>query len=271
MSSKPKGSSKPKAAKGSKGAPSDQISNGASHSSPSNLVQGTPLPARRFKKRYAACAVLVVLAGLSMMGTARRALTQLNLVGPIFGPVPTPSPSVRPSPARPAWLEGTAIVTMASGDHHARLAVALVQSLRDVETRIPNIVVLLPRGGIGSKDCQNDTWRREVKRDTIPCPDAKTAIAAEIISQIYIDTLQRLGAETRVVNAIPTTPFTEGIPGGSVWFWGMAFNKLLIFNMTEFRKILWMDSDTLVLQNVDDLMLEPMFTGGFTYDCCKPG
>lgn len=48
----------------------------------------------------------------------------------------------------------TAIVTLATGDQAARLAISLVQSLRDVETKIPNVIVMLSRGGVGSADCQ---------------------------------------------------------------------------------------------------------------------
>jgi len=49
----------------------------------------------------------------------------------------------------------------------------------------------------------------------------------------------------------------------------MAFNKLRVFNLTQYRKLLWMDADTLVLKNVDHLLLEPMFTASFTYACCN--
>ena len=30
--------------------------------------------------------------------------------------------------------------------------------------------------------------------------------------------------------------------------WGMSLNKMQVFNMTQFRKIVFMDSDTLVFQ-----------------------
>lgn len=50
----------------------------------------------------------------------------------------------------------------------------------------------------------------------------------------------------------------------------MALNKLHVFNMTRFRKLLWMDADTLVLRNVDHLLHRPMFTASFTVDCCNP-
>lgn len=118
----------------------------------------------------------------------------------------------------PAYLHDTAIVTMATGDGHARLAIALVQSLRDVGTRVPHIVVLLSRGGVGSKDCQDYTWKKAHGRGEVDCSGPNT-IAEEIISERYIAVLQHLGAEVRVIDPIPETPFTKAIPGGRSVFW----------------------------------------------------
>lgn len=39
--------------------------------------------------------------------------------------------------------------------------------------------------------------------------------------------------------------------------------------MTQYRKLLWMDADTLALKNIDHLLKEPMFTAAFTFDCCN--
>ena len=60
-------------------------------------------------------------------------------------------------------LEGTAIVTMATGDAAARSATALMQSLRDVGTRVPQLIVLLFRGGHGSKWCDNYARKKAVR------------------------------------------------------------------------------------------------------------
>ena len=59
-------------------------------------------------------------------------------------------------------LQGTAIVTMATGDTAARGATALMQSLRDSGTRVPTLLVLLFRGGHGSEWCK-DYARREAR------------------------------------------------------------------------------------------------------------
>ena len=39
--------------------------------------------------------------------------------------------------------------------------------------------------------------------------------------------------------------------------------------MTQYKKLLWMDSDTLILKNIDHLFLKPMLTAAFTYACCN--
>lgn len=62
-------------------------------------------------------------------------------------------------------LEGTAIVTMATGDTAARGATALMQSLRDAGTRVPTLLVLLFRGGHGSEWCRNYERREARGRD----------------------------------------------------------------------------------------------------------
>jgi alpha-N-acetylglucosamine transferase len=37
-----------------------------------------------------------------------------------------------------------------------------------------------------------------------------------------------------------------------------------VFNATDYKKVLWMDGDTLVLKNIDHLFRRPMLTGAFT-------
>lgn len=76
-------------------------------------------------------------------------------------------------PALPGPYEGAAIVTLAGGDTSAKHAIVLIQSLRDVGTVLP-IVVLLARGGLGSAACQNNTWRRINNRDHIQCTGPDT-------------------------------------------------------------------------------------------------
>ena len=141
-------------------------------------------------------------------------------------------------------MTGTAYVTLASGNDAARSVIVLVQALRDVNTRVDKIVVMLSRGGMGSTECRGEdggAWKRANKREHIHHCGGPDTIAEEIVSPQYLATLTKLGATIMVVDEIPSTPFTEAIPGGRATFWGMALNKLRVFNMTQFKKVIWMD------------------------------
>ena len=100
---------------------------------------------------------------------------------------------------------------------------------------------------------------------------SRHTVEDDIISQRYLDALALLGAEVRIIEEIPNTIYTSMIPGGRATFWGMSFNKLRIFAMTEFRKILFIDADVLIMRNIDHVLLEPDFTAAFTTECCNAG
>ena len=114
-------------------------------------------------------------------------------------------------------LRGTAIVTLATGDAAARHAIALIKTLRDSGTRVPSIVVLLSRGGMGSADCHNETLRNARNRH-YHC-SSPLAEADDIVSQRYIDGFARLGASVRIIDPIKDTKYTALIPGGRATFW----------------------------------------------------
>jgi hypothetical protein len=166
-----------------------------------------------------------------------------------------------------AYLQDTAIITMATGDASAKDAIALMQSLRDVGTQVPHLIVLLVRGGTGSSDCTNSTWRAIHDREKVD-RSATNTIAPEIASQRYLDVFARQGVRTLLIDPVPDTPYTK-IPGGRKIFWGMAFNKLRVFGMTKYKKIMWMDSDAFVIKNIDNLMKEPALTGAIVTACCN--
>lgn len=175
---------------------------------------------------------------------------------------------VEASPTQPpSKYPGAAIITLAGGDVSGRNLVALLQSLRDVNTTLP-IVVLLARGGLGSAVCSDQDWKARNNRSNVRCGSADT-IAEEIVSPQYLDTFRRLGAEIRVIPWLPRTRYTVEVAGGLDSFWGYSLNRLVIFNMTEFKKLIYMDTDTLVLKNIDHLALEPTFTSAFTHSCCN--
>lgn len=139
-----------------------------------------------------------------------------------------------------------AIITMVAGNSAARHVVALVQSLVDVGTKTP-IVVMLQQGGGGSPECIDDKWKHSVGRSTVRC-DGDDTVPEEIISGFYVKILKKLGAHLMVTPEIPRTQYTKNIAGGTQMFWGMSLNRLQIFKMTQFKKLLYMDSDTLVLK-----------------------
>ena len=88
-------------------------------------------------------------------------------------------------------------------------------------------------------------------------------IVEELISPVFADALRRLGAVLIVTDEIPRTQWTERIAGGRSMSWGLSLNKMQIFNMTQYRKIVFMDADTIVFKNLDHLFGPeyPMFTG----------
>ena len=175
----------------------------------------------------------------------------------------------RATAAYEAQFADTAFITLAVGDAAAKHAVALLQEMRDTNSVIPRFIVLLSRGGMGSEDCHNETLRN-MRGKHYRC-SSKYAEIDDIVSQRYLDAFSRLGAEVRVIEEIPNTMYTSMIPGGRATFWGMSFNKLRIFDFVEFKKILFVDADVMVMRNIDYVMLEPDFTAAFTTECCNGG
>ena len=163
----------------------------------------------------------------------------------------------------------TAFVTMATGNDAARLAIVLIQSLRDVGTSPDHdIVVLVVRGAGVAPECLDAAWMKARGREGIDCKGPHT-VAEELIAEPYVRTLERLGAKLRVIDPIPSTQYTDGIAGGRQTFWGMSLNRMVIWNMTEYKKVVWMDGDTIVVRNVDHLFNYPTFTSSVTHACCS--
>ena len=141
----------------------------------------------------------------------------------IASSVPSPAPvnvgsvihiDTIPSPGR-----DRAIVTLATGDEAARMALALVQSLRDVGTDPHvDIVVLLFPGGVASQECFQGDWRRAHGRENVRC-GGDDAVAEEIINPHYVASFRRLGCKVVVMPPIPRYDSTRDIPGGTSSFW----------------------------------------------------
>eukprot|EP00276_Gloeochaete_wittrockiana_P019197 CAMPEP_0184341890 /NCGR_PEP_ID=MMETSP1089-20130417/10493_1 /TAXON_ID=38269 ORGANISM="Gloeochaete wittrockiana, Strain SAG46.84" /NCGR_SAMPLE_ID=MMETSP1089 /ASSEMBLY_ACC=CAM_ASM_000445 /LENGTH=288 /DNA_ID=CAMNT_0026670433 /DNA_START=27 /DNA_END=893 /DNA_ORIENTATION=- len=115
-------------------------------------------------------------------------------------------------------------------------AVGALQALREVQTQVPNFIVL----------------NRLDNSDSVPIQAraALEALGAKIIKVDDIKMLEHM--------SIPSV-------------WEQAFTKLRIWNMTEYTKIMWMDSDTLVVDNIDHLFNEPELTAPHTPSHCGCG
>ena len=192
-------------------------------------------------------------------------------------------------------LPRTAFVTYVMGDEHARMALALLQSLRDFNT-VHELVVLVARRGdppsaaavaaaavaaaAKTAACSNSSATASMMNSSGASPAAPCTLAAPIsafdslISPTYVRAFERLGAELREARSVPRSPFTENIAGGSYSFWGAAFNKIQVFALTEFRRVVYMDADSLALQSLDHLFGPDVaagphdFTAAFTVNCC---
>jgi hypothetical protein len=79
---------------------------------------------------------------------------------------------------------------------------------------------MLQRGGVGSPECRDVSWRIARGLPLVTCsrPDA---IAEEIVSPEYLEALRRLNAVLMLTDEIPRTKWTERIAGGRHQSWGM--------------------------------------------------
>ena len=160
-----------------------------------------------------------------------------------------------------------AIAILVAGDQAARGAVALVQSLRDVGT-CPGIDIwIMLMGGVPSYDCMHNTTLIAENVRNQACEADEPAKKVYAVSQVYLDALHAMGARTAFIPYLRSA--TARIPGGRRSGWGMAFNKLRVFGMVQYKAVLNMDSDTMVLKNLDNLLFYPDFTSAFTQDCCN--
>ena len=215
----------------------------------------------------------LLLATMALVGLTGTVMIRLLRVPTPLLPRPyleAAASAPPPTPVRAGDALGAssrrAFVTMATGDSAARMALALVQSLRDVGADASiEIAVLLFPGGIPSPDCS--PWQAAHNRSHREC-SAVGSLPEEIISSRYVDAFRALGAKVAVLDAIPRTPFTVDIAGGTTSFWGMALNKLVVFKLLQYEKIVYLDGDTLVLRNIDHLFAQPTFTSSITHDCC---
>ena len=96
-------------------------------------------------------------------------------------------------------------------------------------------------------------------------------IPEEILHPTLVSALRRLDVRFVMHEPLPLTRYTTGIAGGTGLSWGMSLNKLVVFNLTQYRKVVFMDADTLALQNLDHLFGPeyPHFSSAVTEACCN--
>ena len=172
----------------------------------------------------------------------------------------------------------SAFVTFVMGDAHARMALALFQSLRDYNTSY-EMLALVARKGAPSDEVKACEEARRASGADIGSGSGNAAPCEAVVgllSMRYVQAFARLGVELRVAKAVERSRFTENIAGGPFSFWGAAYNKLQALALVEFSRVVWMDADTLALQSLDHLMLPSTpagpraFSAAFTIDCCVP-
>ena len=86
----------------------------------------------------------------------------------------------------------------------------------------------------------------------------KTSIPIHIIMTKQVSTLVRkkieqLDVSVRIVEPIPNPNASSHVEG---WI-NSGYTKLHVWNLIEFKKIVYIDADTLVLENVDELFERP--------------
>jgi hypothetical protein len=86
---------------------------------------------------------------------------------------------------------------------------------------------------------------------------------------MYVDALRRLGVRTVVFDPLPATPYTTGIAGGTQTSWGLSLTKLVVFNLTQYAKVVFLDADTLAVGNLDHVFDAPHFSAAITHACCN--
>jgi hypothetical protein len=123
-----------------------------------------------------------------------------------------------------------AIVTIATASHWPN-ALAFFASVLETQTRVPNLVLIRPKG---------DQW----------APD---------VEQIF----SSMGVRFYDLEPVPLYPNVK-IPGG----WDVAWNKLGIWTLTQFDSVLFSDADTIFVQNIDHVLEFPELSSPYSPGNC---
>jgi len=129
-----------------------------------------------------------------------------------------------------------AFVTMATTPDSYASALALIQSAREVKSEYP--FVILVGGSITDRQ--------------------KT-----ILMEQNLNVLQ-------VINITKFIPVSSKFKPAAGARWITALSKLLIWKLTQFKKLIWIDSDAYFYSNADDMFQLPELTGQQNYDASCP-
>ena len=103
---------------------------------------------------------------------------------------------------------------------------------------------------------------RVMVHQLLHAPDTRTnssipvvILATPDVAAHRIDRLIKDGADVRVVNKIPPPSWAGDMTGEARW--ADAYAKLRTFQLVEFEKALFMDSDMLIVKRMDDIFNDP--------------
>ena len=230
----------------------------------------------------ASCAACASPAAPTCAAASTCAVAPTCAAAPACPPSASASPLlvIDPPPGSPF-----AYVTMASGDAAARNALALFQSLRSMGTGAlgagvsPDLVLLVPMVVGLPSTCFNFSWKAQVGREHIECslpkrdaPEKRHAwVPEEVFSPHLTRAMRALGARFVVFEPFPLTEWTDGISGGPGAAWGNSLYKLVVFNLTQYKKVVFMDADTMAVANLDHLFGPETthFSTAVTEACCN--
>lgn len=110
-----------------------------------------------------------------------------------------------------------AIFTMATADRAARLATALLQSLRDANTcHSIDLNIMISGGGIGSEDCMNKVIPQELRSQ---CRSLNLTHPRGAVSQIFLSSWERMNVKVRLVKPIARDSGTYPVTFAAFVIW----------------------------------------------------